>query len=132
MSVMPGIGAVEDRKISTRSRRGMPVSHLSTMSVAGPSGWAMRCMATVAVYPPTMGEQPLNAGILDLATHEVCGATCRHVARWALTPPFHPCRRCGGNFLSHCSAVAGRLPLTTMVLYVARTFLLPLMMSASD
>ncbi len=38
-------------------------------------------MTSVAVYPPTMGEQPLNAGILDFATHEVCGAICRHTVR---------------------------------------------------
>ena len=59
----------------------MPVSHLSTMYVAVPSGRFMICTNAVAVYPPAMGEQPLNAGILDLATHEVCGAPCRHVAR---------------------------------------------------
>ncbi len=41
-----------------------------------------------------MDEQPLNAGILDLATHKVCGEACRHASRWALTPPFHHCRRC--------------------------------------
>ncbi len=29
----------------------------------------------LAVYPPTMDEQPLDAGILDLATHKACGTT---------------------------------------------------------
>jgi|GEM_PF-1596974 len=27
-----------------------------------------------AVYPPAAGEQPLIAGILDLATHKACGS----------------------------------------------------------
>ena len=45
--------------------------------------------AALAVYPPAMDEQPLNAGIFDLATHKVCGESCPHVSRWALTPPFH-------------------------------------------
>ena len=65
--------------------------------------------ASEAVYPPAMGEQPLNAGVLDLATHKTCGTPCCHDARWALTPPFHPCRLGGGGrSLSRCSAVADR------------------------
>jgi len=38
-----------------------------------------------------MDEQPLDAGILDLATHKACGTTHCCAARWALTSPFHPC-----------------------------------------
>ena len=31
------------------------------------------------------------AGIHDLATHKTCGTPSHGGARWALTPPFHPC-----------------------------------------
>ena len=65
--------------------------------VTGPCGdgcqsfiYAVRCRTAEAVYPPAMGEQPLNAGILDLAAHETCGALHCCLARWALTSPFHP------------------------------------------
>ena len=63
------------------------------------------CCDDIAFYPPTMDEQPLNAGIHELATHRWCGALCHHSARWALTPPFHPYRypsawNCGGCSLS--------------------------------
>ena len=37
-----------------------------------------------------MDEQPLNAGILGLATHKACGMPYCYDIRWALTPPFHP------------------------------------------
>jgi len=40
-----------------------------------------------------MGEQPLNAGILDLATHKACGDRHHCRSRWALASPFHPYRR---------------------------------------
>ena len=79
----------------------------------------------VAAYPSTMDEQPLNADILGLATHKVCGMPCCHGTRWALTPPFHPYRMCGGYFLSHYSTLANSFPLGNMMLYVARTFLTP-------
>ncbi|WP_418986950.1 hypothetical protein, partial [Bacteroides heparinolyticus] len=36
------------------------------------------CQTSIAVYPPAMGEQPLNAGILDLATHKTCGTEYRY------------------------------------------------------
>lgn len=90
-----------------------------------------------AAYPPAMGEQPLNAGILGLATHKACGIPCRHRTRWSLTPPFHPyrillMRVCGGRFLSRCSAVTGSFPLRSMVLFVARTFLSSFMDKMSD
>jgi len=59
------------------------------------------CCAGIAFYPPAMGEQPLNAGIHELATHRWCGTLCHHSVRWALTPPFHPYRdERGGSFLS--------------------------------
>ena len=76
-----------------------------------------------------MDEQPLNAGILDLATYKMCGGPYHCGPRWALTPPFHPYRPmlsgrpAGGNFLSHYSAVSGSFPLGNIVLCVARTFL---------
>lgn len=44
----------------------------------------------VAVYPSAMDEQPLDADILDLATHKMCGILCYHNIRWAFTSPFHP------------------------------------------
>jgi len=76
-----------------------------------------------------MDEQPLDAGILDLATHKTCGAPSRGGARWALTPPFHPCSpRRRGRAVVFChvvSAVARGFPLESMVLCVARTFLSP-------
>jgi len=37
-----------------------------------------------------MDEQPLNAGILGLATHKTCGIPHCCGIRWALTSPFHP------------------------------------------
>jgi len=74
-----------------------------------------------------MDEQPFVAGILDLATRRMCGPACRHAGRWALTPPFHPCRVCiaatGGYFLSLIPDVAAGFPLENAVLCVARTFL---------
>ena len=84
---------------------------------------------TQAAYPPAMDEQSLNAGILGLATHEMCGASCRHEARWALTPPFHPysasLRHRAVIFCHTRSGVAAGFPLGNMVLSVARTFLMP-------
>ena len=72
-----------------------------------------------------MDEQPLNAGILDLATHGRCGTQYRYRARWALTPPFHPYlpMEAGGSFLSPLPRPFGRLPEGSMVPCVARTFL---------
>ena len=73
-----------------------------------------------------MDEQPLNADILDLATHKMCGMLCRQNTRWALTSPFHPYRPTradGGCFLSHYSTLANGFPLGNMMLCVARTFL---------
>ena len=54
--------------------RGLPMAfrHLSEPDVA---------TTALAAYPPTMGEQPLNAGILGLATHKACGAAYHYVAR---------------------------------------------------
>jgi hypothetical protein len=74
-----------------------------------------RYRRSLAVYPPTMDEQSLNAGVLDLATHKTCGTPCYRGARWALTPPFHPyrcipkqpdsgktrARRAGGRYRPH-------------------------------
>lgn len=66
---------------------------------SGPSFIYVRCRhltnrrsvgLSAAVYPPAAGEQPLNAGLLDLATHKACGTRYHYRARWALTPPFHP------------------------------------------
>ena len=95
--------------------------------------------------PPGKGEQPLNAGILGFATHKACGMPCRHSIRWALTPPFHPYSHPfphnrviveavggSGRFLSRYSAVADSFPLESMALYVARTFLTPLLVGMSD
>ena len=77
-----------------------------------------------AAYPPAMDEQSLNAGILGLATHEMCGASCRHEARWALTPPFHPysiSKGYGAVIFCHTrSGVAAGFPLGNMALSVAR------------
>jgi len=51
-------------------------------TATGPSFIYAACRhAAGAVYPPAMGEQPLNAGILDLATHKACGTECHHPAR---------------------------------------------------
>jgi len=87
--------------------------------------------AAPAAYPPTMDGPSLNAGILGLATHGTCGTACHHAARWALTPPFHPCRNAsGGCFLSRYPAVTDSFPLRNVVPCVARTFLPPLIMSA--
>ena len=52
--------------------------------------------------PPGTDGPSVFAGIFGLATHEVCGIPCHHGIRWALTPPFHPCCRGSGCFLSHC------------------------------
>ena len=75
-----------------------------------------------------MDEQPFNVGILDLATHKTCGAPSRGGARWALTPPFHPCHPQERRAVVFChvvSAVTRGFPLESMVLCVARTFLGP-------
>ncbi len=72
-----------------------PSRHLSMRPVA---------RRAKAAYPPAMDGQSLDAGILGLAARQTCGASPRDEARWALTPPFHPCRTglgpCGGCFLS--------------------------------
>ena len=84
-----------------------------------------------------MGEQPIAdpmneiplAGIHGLATHKTCGMLCRHNIRWALTPPFHHHHGREGrgcHSLSRYSAVTDSSQLKSMVLCVARTFLLPL------
>ena len=71
-----------------------------------------------------MGEQPLNADILDLATHRACGMVYHYTTRWALTPPFHPYRLVAAVFFCHVApTVTDSFPLRNMVLYVARTFL---------
>jgi len=87
-------------------------------------------MTSVAVYPPTMDEQPLDAGILDLATHKACGRQCRHRRRWALASPFHPCLKSAERIpaVIFCHATLplcafGGFPLKSMALCVARTFL---------
>ena len=99
--------------------------HLSVRHVA---------MRAIAVYPPAMDEQPLNAGILDLATHKACGILYRYRTRWALTPPFHPYPHGGGRLFSVTLPLqlSHSFPLRNMVLYVARTFLKPFTMRVSD
>ena len=77
------------------ARTGMTARHLS---------WPRTGARSVAVYPPAMGEQPLNAGILDLATHKTCGTPHRCGARWALTPPFHPYRGNEATAVVFCHA----------------------------
>lgn len=81
----------------------------------------------IAVYPPTMDEQPLDAGIFDLATRRKCGSICRHIDRWALTPPFHPYPGPVGLeaviFCHLIPDVAAGFPLENAMLCVARTFL---------
>ena len=72
---------------------GVTVGHLSTTCVATSLHSKPLPISTLAAYPPTMGEQPLNAGILDLATHKTCGIPYCCGTRWALTPPFHPYRQ---------------------------------------
>ena len=103
------------------------VRHLSERRVA---------TVALAVYPPAMDEQPLNAGILDLATHRLCGTPYRCGVRWALTPPFHPCLvmsdMTGGCFLSLVPDVAAGFPLENAMLSVARTFLFMSMHKATD
>ncbi len=92
------------------------VCHLST-----PRG----CPRAQAAYPPAMDGQSLAAGIFGIATHGMCGLSCRHESRWALTPPFHPyLHRGGGCFLSLIPDVTAGFPLGNMVPCVARTFLL--------
>ena len=118
--------------------RGARVIYLSGASL---------CFGTRAAYPPAMDEQPIvavtgnrsdlqRAGIHGLATHKTCGIPCRHGTRWALTPPFHHCLKpseglTGCYFLSRYSAVADSSLLESMVLCVARTFLMPLRRSTS-
>ena len=79
----------------------------------------------IAFYPPAMDEQPLDAGIHELATHRWCGALCHHSARWALTPPFHPYRnRRAAVLFCHLNPTVTRgFPLRNVTLCVARTFL---------
>ena len=86
------------------------------------------CCAGIAFYPPAMDEQPLDAGIHELATHRWCGTLCHHSARWALTPPFHPYRTLtredAAVIFCHLNpAVTRSFPLRNVTLCVARTFL---------
>ena len=87
----------------------------------------LRCVATaVAVYPSAMDEQPLNADILDLATHKACHNYVTTTMRELLPHIFtltH--QKTGGYFLSHYSTVTDSFSLRNMMLYVARTFLTP-------
>ncbi len=82
---------------------------------------------SVAVYPPAVDEQPLDAGILDLATRKTCGTEYRYPVRWALAPPFHPYpKACAIEAVVFChvaSTVADSSQLGSAVLCVARTFL---------
>ena len=90
------------------------------------------CQPSEAAYPPTMDEQSLTAGIFGLATHEMYGIDCHQPTRWALTPPFHPYPVRGGSFLLHYLCHYSTFPLGSMVLCVARTFLLVTMHTATD
>ena len=99
--------------------RGTGACHLSVLRIAARG---------IAFYPPAMDEQPLNAGIHELATHRWCGALCHHSTRWALTPPFHPYQafRKRGLAVIFCHlnpAVTHSFPLRNVMLCVARTFL---------
>ena len=76
--------------------------------------------------PPDNGRAILKCRYTWPCNPKMCGTSCHHEARWALTPPFHPYHLCGGFFLSHYSAVTRSFPLESVVLYVARTFLTPL------
>lgn len=86
-----------------------------------------------AAYPPAMDEQSLAAGIFGLATRGMCGLRCRQRSRWALTPPFHPCRNRRRLFSVTCRPdVAAGFPLGNAMLFVARTFLFMLAHRATD
>ncbi len=77
--------------------------------------------------PPDNGRAILKCRYTWPCNPKMCGTSCHHEARWALTPPFHPYHSCGGYFLSHYSTVTRSFPLESVVLCVARTFLTPLM-----
>lgn len=87
----------------------------------------LHCVATVvAVYPSAMDEQPLNADILDLATHKACHHHVAMLVRELLPHIFTlTSHKEGGYFLSHYSTVTDSFPLGNMMLCVARTFLTP-------
>ena len=115
----------------------MPARHLSMPRVA--ARLKRSTPQQRASHPfGTCGRRSSHAGILDLATHKTCGTPSHGGARWALTPPFHPCpggwwRRTqspaspavnGAVVFCHVvSAVARSFPLGSMALSVARTFL---------
>ena len=91
------------------------------------------CHVSIAVYPSTMDEQPLDADILDLATRRWCGTPCRRGARWALTPPFHPYRQVSAVIFCHLNPeVTPSFPLRNAMLCVARTFLKQSMLPATS
>ena len=107
---------------------------------SSPMGWRRLsficltcCHVSIAVYPSTMDEQPLNADILDLATRRWCGTPCRRGARWALTPPFHPYRQVSAVIFCHLNPeVTPSFPLRNAMLCVARTFLKQSMLPATS
>ena len=96
-----------------------------------------------ATYPPASDEQPFIAGIHGLATHGTYGRMTSLPPRWALTPPFHPCRSeipgdgscglsarrphpdafTGGCFLLRSHDLTAIKSLACVALCVARTFL---------
>ncbi len=94
-----------------------------------PSLWDAGCPAPHAVRPGTWDEQPLGAAmrrpsLFDLAPGGVYRAGRSPGRRWALTPPFHRCRRAAAvSFLWHSPSGHPDWALPSALLCGVRTFL---------
>ena len=88
--------------------------------------WEVCRQTPLAAYPPTLDEQPSNAGILDISTREVYTAPL--VTHWAVGsyPTFSPLSTHGGRFVFCCTVCPVQrrsFPLGSTVPFVVRTFL---------
>ena len=92
--------------------------------------------ASSSSLPPGKDGPSLCAGIFGLATYRMCGMSCLHVTRWALTPPFHPYRlfftKGGGSFLSHCPRRRRRLAVNKYIALCCPDFPLRNSFGATD
>lgn len=97
---------------------------LSCQRHGWPSISTWRCRQALAAYPKASDEQSSNAFCLALLPMRLAMRLLLPVARWSLTPPFHPYRPKPAvcSLLRYLSGRPGRT-LSAIVLYGARKFL---------
>ncbi len=83
-------------------RQSSTVCHLSKLAVA------CKHYRSTLRRNKVLGGQPSNAGLRELSTSH-CTARTSPCARWALTPPSHPCSPCGGRLFSSAVCLPSRI-----------------------